>query len=98
MAINAGLIPVTITSFEDLMGKFDWMKSKGINAYVGSCCEAFYVKHQEEFIGSGLKGLLIDVRDSTCYDLGKAHEAYAGTFENKTSLDMGLIEKVLRRL
>ncbi|MBP7733473.1 MAG: lipoate--protein ligase [Caldisericia bacterium] len=95
MAIDAGLIPVTITSFEDLEEKFVWMKNQGINAYIGSCCEAFYVKHQEEFIGCGLKGLLIDVQDSTCYDLDKAHQAYAGTFENKTSLDMGLIGKVL---
>ncbi|NTU61563.1 MAG: DUF116 domain-containing protein [Caldiserica bacterium] len=94
MAIDAGLIPVTITSFEDLEDKFVWMKNQGINAYIGSCCEAFYVKHQEEFIGCGLLGLLIDVHDSTCYDLDKAHQAYAGTFENKTSLDMGLIGKV----
>lgn len=96
MALDAGLIPVTITSFEDLEDKFVWMKNQGINAYVGSCCEAFYVKHQEEFIGCGLKGLLIDVQDSTCYDLDKAHQAYAGTFENKTSLDMGLIGKVIK--
>lgn len=95
MARNTGLIPVTIINFEDLLAKFDWMKSKGINSYIGSCCEPFYVKHQDEFIESGLKGLLIDVHDSTCYDLGKAHEAYAGTFENQTSLDMGLIGKAL---
>ena len=98
MALDAGLIPVTITSFEDLEEKFRWMKREGIKAYAGSCCEAFYVKHQDDFIGSDLKGLLIDVHDSTCYDLGKAHEAYAGTFENKTSLDMGLIGKVIKSI
>ena len=93
-----GLEPLTIVSFEDLLEKFKLISGNGANAYVGSCCEAFYVKHQEEFRDSGLKGLLVDVKDSTCYDLGKTHEAYLGRFENQTNLDMELISKVLKYL
>lgn len=95
MAEEMGLIPITVTSFEDLLVKFDFIKGEGGVSYVGSCCEPFYIKHQEEFISSGLAGLLVNVRDSTCYDLGKAHEAYLGTFENQTNLEVDLIEKVL---
>ncbi len=95
MAKKRGLIPITIVSFEDLMEKFNWLKKNGYNAYVGSCCEAFYIKHQEEFRKSGLKGLLIDIENSTCYDLGKAKEAYHGKFESQTQLNLKLIEKVL---
>lgn len=96
MALEEGLIPLTIVNFEDLLSKFDMMKASGATAYIGSCCEPFYVKHQEEFRESGLKGLLINVKDSTCYDLGEAHKAYAGTFESKTGLDMELTQKVIR--
>ncbi len=95
MAEEMGLIPITVTSFEDLLVKFDFIKDEGGVSYVGSCCEPFYIKHQEEFISSGLAGLLVNVRDSTCYDLGKAHEAYLGTFENQTNLEIDLIDKVL---
>jgi len=95
MAQELGLKSITIVNFEDLLEKFKYMRAKGVDAYVGSCCEAFYIKHQDEFRSSGLKGLLIDVKDSTCYDLGKAHEAYAGTFENQTNLNLSLIKKVI---
>jgi lipoate-protein ligase A len=95
MALDNDLIPITITSFEDLLEKFDMMKANSATAYIGSCCEPFYVKHQEEFRDSGLKGVLINVKDSTCYDLGEAHNAYVGTFESKTELDTYLVEKIL---
>jgi len=53
------------------------------------------VKHQEEFRESRLKGLLVNIENSTCYDLDKATLAYRGLFENKTDLNMKLIKKVL---
>ncbi len=95
LSYEYGLEPVTITSFEDLMETFDKLKSKGIYEYIGSCCEAFYVKHQEEFFESGLKGLLINIENTTCYDLGKAKEAYKGRFESQTTLNLPLIRKTL---
>ncbi len=98
MALEAGLEPTTILSFEDLIEYFDFLKRRGIMEYVGSCCEAFYVKHQEEFRESGLRGLLINIESSTCYDLGKAQLAYEGRFENQTSLNLPLIKKVMEYL
>ncbi len=95
LSYEYGLEPITIISFEDLMETFEKLKKKGIYEYIGSCCEAFYVKHQEEFFESGLKGLLINIENTTCYDLGKAKEAYAGKFENQTTLNLPLIRKTL---
>lgn len=90
------LLPITVLNFEDLLENFDMMKKKGIKDYIGSCCEAFFIKHQEEFSKSGLRGVLIDIENSTCYDLGKAKEAYYGRFESETRLNLPIIEKVLK--
>ncbi len=95
LATQAGLKCITVTSFEDLIKNFYMMKKSKITDYIGSCCEPFYVKHQEEFRKSGLKGLLIDIENSTCYDLGKTKEAYRGRFKNQTQLNIPLIKKVL---
>lgn len=95
---EADIETVTILSFEDLIEHFDILRKRGIKDYLGSCCEAFYVKHQEEFRESRLRGLLIDVESSTCYDLGKAHLAYLGKFEQQTNLNVSLIKKVVEYL
>ena len=39
--------------------------------------------------------LLIDIDDTTCYDLGKEEEAYLGNFESQTSVNIDLLQKVL---
>jgi len=91
-----GLRPITITTFEDLMETFEDLKREGIYEYIGSCCEAFYIKHQDDFNQSGLSGVLINIENATCYDLDKAKEAYIGKFESKTNLNLSLIKKVLK--
>ncbi len=90
-----GLKPITIVSFEHLMETFERLKKEGITDYIGSCCEPFYVKHQEEFFESGLRGILVNIENTTCYELDKAKEAYAGRFESQTNLNLPLIKKVL---
>jgi len=85
----------TILSFEDLIDTLKELKSKGVKAFIGSCCEAFYVKHMEDFTEIRLPGILIDIDSTTCYDLGKAVSAYKGNFENKTELNFSLLKKVL---
>ena len=85
-------------SFEHLM---DTIQSKcaGENGiYVGSCCEAFFAKHQAEMAQIDASGVLINLDSTTCYDLGKGSQAYKGRFDNKTFLNMDLIHKTLRRL
>ena len=43
----------------------------------------------------GIPGVLIDIENSTCYDLDKEREGLAGEFENQTNLRLELLEKVI---
>lgn len=95
--VDAGMRPVTILNFEHLMETLKAEAAKGARGYIGSCCEAFYHKHYEDFARSGLPGILVDVSRSTCYDLNKQRQAYLGDFEGQTDMDLGLIKKLIRR-
>ncbi len=92
------LNPITITSFEDLMKNLRRLKKINAPAYIGCCCEQFYVKHQREFEASGIPAILLNISDETCYDLGKASFAYKGQFESQTHLNINLLKKVLYAL
>lgn len=95
MAREMGFHPVTIQSYEMLEETLEKLKAQGATAFVGSCCEAFFAKHREDFDRIGLAGVLVDVENSTCYDLGKELEAHRGLFDNETQLKIPLIRKVL---
>ena len=92
------LRPITIVNFEDLMEKLQSLRREGALGYIGCCCEGFYCKHQDDFESIGLPGILIDIDDTTCYDLGKEHEALLGDFENQTNINTGLLEKLVNNL
>lgn len=98
LARSFGLDPITIQSFEHLMDVLRDRCSGADGIYVGSCCEAFYSKHQSEMEDIDARGILINLDSTTCYDLGKGSEAYKGRFDTKTYLNIPLIEKTLRRL
>ncbi len=85
----------TILSFEDLMVTLERFRSEGVGSYIGCCCEAFYLKHFEDFEDSGVPGILIDIDSTTCYDLGKEKDAYEGRFENQTDINVELLGRVL---
>lgn len=85
----------SVISFEDLWDEIMRMKEKGINAYIGCCCQPFFAKHVDDFQRSGVPGILLDIDSTTCYDLDQAREAYAGSFESQTRIDLGLLESLL---
>jgi lipoate-protein ligase A len=93
-----GIDVVTILDFDDLLATLKNYKEKGVKAFVGSCCEAFFVKHLEDFEKIGLPGVLVDIDSTTCYELDKEKEALAGDFESETKLKTDLIEKVMKRV
>ncbi len=95
LAEEFGLKPITIHNFEHLIEVLKVMKVKGARGFIGCCCEAFYVKHRDEMREVGVPGIIIDIEDKTCYDLGKAEEAYRGNFEAQTRLNLPLIKKIL---
>ncbi len=92
-----GLKPVSIQSFEHLMETLLLVRRED-GWFLGSCCEAFYAKHQREMEESGARGVLVNLDSTTCYDLGKGMAAYAGHFDNQTEMNTALIEKMARRM
>lgn len=87
---------VCITSFEDLMEVLGKLKGQGVPAFIGCCCQPFYIKHAEDFKRMGLPGILIDIENTTCYELDQSEEAYKGRFRSQTDLNMPLLHSVLR--
>jgi lipoate---protein ligase len=98
LARSFDMDPITVQSFEHLMSVLEEKCAGHDGMYVGSCCEAFYSKHQEEMERIPARGVLINLDSATCYDLGKGSQAYKGRFDNKTSLNLELIAKTVRRL
>jgi len=98
LAEEAGLTPITVQNFEHLMATLRTLKERGVRGYIGCCCEGFYCKHRDDLEAIDLPGILIDIEDQTCYDLGKEAEALRGTFENQTELKIGLLAKLAERI
>jgi len=96
LAEGNGLTPLSIQSYEHLREVLYDLRERGIQGYIGCCCEAFFNKRQRLFREAGIPGLLIDIEDKTCYDLGKEWDAYEGRFENQTSLRLDLLSKLIR--
>jgi lipoate-protein ligase A len=95
LAESHGLLPISINNYEQLEETLEDLKARGVPAFVGACCGAFYQKHQRDFEEAGLPGVLVDIDDVTCYDLGQEGAAHEGKFEKETSLRLDLRRKVL---
>jgi len=95
MGQDNDLIPISIISFEDLIKTLLRYKKKDKRAFIGCCCEPFYIKHEKDFERAGLPGILINIDNTTCYELGEEKKAYAGTFDKKTDLRVDLLKKVI---
>jgi len=96
VARRFNLEPLTIQSFEHLMATLQEKVSGSEELYIGSCCEAFYSKHRLEMEAIPAQGVLVNIDSTTCYDLGKGTDAYKGKFDNKTLLNIELLEKTIR--
>ena len=90
-----GMRVATVVSFEDLLAELSRMKEVGERAFVGCCCQPFFTKHAEDLEQAKVPGLLLDIHDTTCYDLDQAREAYAGAYERQTRLNLDLLDRVL---
>ena len=72
------------------------MKEDGVKFFGGCCCEAFYLKHKEDFEKIGLAGILLNTENRTCYDLGKEKDAHYGRFEGFTEIKLPLVKKIIK--
>jgi lipoate-protein ligase A len=86
---------VTVQNFEHLMETLKLARETGVRGFIGCCCEAFYCKHRDDLEGAGVPGMIVDIEDKTCYDLGKEEEAYKGGFQGKTELRTHTLSKLL---
>lgn len=95
LARDRGLTPISISNYEHLQETLARCRLEGVEGFVGTCCEAFYAKHREDFEASGLPGVLVGIESTTCYDLGEEGLAYRGDFERQTHLRLDLLTKVV---
>jgi lipoate---protein ligase len=86
---------VCVTNFEDLMGELEKLKRAGTEAYIGCCCQAFFIKHMDDFARAGVPGILLDIDNTTCYELDQARQAYAGSFTSQTEVNLDLLRAVM---
>lgn len=87
---------ISIVNFEDLWAVLMQIKEAGEPAFIGCCCQPFFTKHIDDFEAAGVPGILLDIDATTCYDLDQARDAYAGTFESQTQVDLELLDTVLK--
>ena len=95
LAGEQGLKVKTIQNYEHLVKELTQEKKAGSRGYIGCCCDAFQLKRQEAFKKAGLPGLLLDIENTTCYELKQEEQAYRGSFETQTHLRLDLLKKVL---
>jgi lipoate-protein ligase A len=95
MARAHSLKPVTILNFENLSDQLRRIREERSGGFIGCCCEGFYTKHARDFESAGVPGILVAMDSTTCYDLGKARDAYHGGFQHQTHINLPLLEKVL---
>jgi lipoate-protein ligase A len=95
LARSHNMEPITIVNFEDLQTTLADMKMRGIKAYLGCCCDPFFVKHRDDFENAGMAGLLINIESTTCYELNLEKEGKEGTFTGETRLNLDVLEKVI---
>jgi len=91
-----GIEHMTIVNYEHLHETLLDLKKKGMKYYAGFCCEAFYNKHKQDFEKVDLPGVLLNIDNTTCYDLGKEEDAYRGKFEGFTNIKLDLAEKIFK--
>ncbi|WP_296758611.1 DUF116 domain-containing protein [Thioalkalivibrio sp.] len=96
MARERGLRVVSITNFEHLQETLEGMRADEVPAYVGMCCESFYLKRHHAFEAAGIPAVLTDITGATCYELREEDLAYAGRFRAEAHLKLDVVEKVMR--
>ena len=95
LGIKSRMKSVCIVGYGDLMAELLRLKDSGAKAFIGCCCQPFFTKHVDDFERAGLPGILLDIDNTTCYELDKAKEAYAGRFDSQTSVNLDLLDAVL---
>ena len=84
-----------VSSFEDLLSEFDRMKRIDTKAFIGCCCQPFFTKHINDFEEAAVPGILLNIDNTTCYELDQVKDAHAGEFKSQTKVNTDLLQTVL---
>ncbi len=98
LARERGMQVISIGNYEHLRQTLDRMRGEGAAAYVGMCCENFYLKRRVAFDEAGMPAVLMDISGSNCYELRQEDLAYAGSFQAKSQLNIELVRKLTARI
>lgn len=96
LARERGMRVVSINNFEHLCSVLQDLRAQAVPAYVGMCCEHFYLKRQHAFRAAGIPAVLMDITGANCYELQQEDQAYAGQFQAQSRLNVPVMEKVMR--
>ncbi len=83
-----------VNSFEDLLSELERMKRIDAKAFIGCCCQPFFTKHVNDFERAGIPGILLNIDNTTCYELDQVKDAYEGEFKSQTIVNMDLLKTV----
>ncbi|OCB02900.1 lipoate--protein ligase [Acidithiobacillus ferrivorans] len=86
----------TINNFEHLEITLKALNERGTKAYLGMCCNNFYIKREYAFRSANMPALLLDISGANCYDLMQEQSAYSGEFSAESSIDIEVAEKVIK--
>jgi lipoate-protein ligase A len=95
LARECGLRVHTITSYEHLRETLTRLADDGVAAYVGMCCQHFYIKRTRAFEDAGMAAVLLDISGSNCYELRQEEAAYTGRFTAQARIDVAVLRNVL---
>ncbi|MEE8431989.1 MAG: DUF116 domain-containing protein [Candidatus Desulfatibia sp.] len=95
MAKEAGMRVISINNYENLVGVLENEKKMGTKAFIGACCSAFFKKRHKAFVDSGMPCAIVDIDDTTCYELNEESIAYLGRFQRQTNLKIDVLKKVI---
>ncbi|MHB8453740.1 MAG: lipoate--protein ligase family protein [Acidiferrobacterales bacterium] len=95
VARKQGMRAISISNYEHLRETLNHLRDEKVAAYVGMCCENFYLKRRAAFDEAGIPAVLMDISGSNCYELGEEDRAYSGTFQAKSQLNMDLLRRVM---
>lgn len=95
LAKKSGLKVRCVSNYQELVSILKQERHAGVESFVGACCGAFFTKRNKAFADSGMSCAIVDIDDTTCYELNEEELAYEGKFNRQTSLKLDLLEKVL---
>jgi lipoate-protein ligase A len=84
-----------VNSFEDLLSELERIKHLNKKAFIGCCCQPFFTKHVNDFERAGVPGILLNIDNTTCYELDQAKEAYKGAFKHETQINSRCLKQSL---